>query len=519
MLGALISARCGSAQVQAQAKTAAPREESVLERGRELAELHCTSCHLLPPPEILPGAAWDFVLTWMGNLLGHSHREPPFDQLVSPHQIPPEPLLPGEDLEAIRAYYTAVASERPALQAGKPEVRRDLSLFRPVVRPFAVSEPPLVTLLRIDEREGRLFVGDGHARQLLVFSSFGILRERHRVDSQPIALTLDSGGFYLSLIGDLERDRFRGRVLRYDREGEEYVLRELLGGYHRIAHTLFVDLNRDGREDLVVSAFGDHDRGRVAWFENLGEGRFREHILVGRSGAVQAAAHDFTGNGLPDLAVLMAQGRNELLLFLNQGGGQFEARQVLEYFPGFGYHSFQLVDFDGDGHMDFLIVNGNNMEMPDPPLRNYHGIRLYRNDGRLGFKETFFYPMYGAVEAVAADFNQNGRLDIAAISCFPDWSEEYPETFVFLENQGGFRFVPYTLPEASWGRWMRMAAGDLDGDGALDLVLGNAFMLSGVPEEQRERYLRNFNDSLPILILKNTLFESRQGREPGGDGR
>jgi hypothetical protein len=361
----------------------------------------------------------------------------------------------------------------------------------------------MVTLLEVDEVRGLVAMGDGLAKELLIFTPSGTLRERHRVSSQPIAIRFDPQGFVLTLIGDLDRDRGRGQILRYRRTSDGYAIHPILTGYHRISHTLFEDLDGDGLEDIVVSAFGDHDRGRIAWFENLGDGGYREHVLIDRSGAVNAVAHDFTGDGLPELLVLLAQGRNELVLFTNRGEGRFERRQILEQAPGFGYHSLAAADLDGDAHLDLITVNGNNMEIPGAPLRSYHGVRIYRNDGRLNFHERYVYPMHGASQVSVADFDQNGLPDLAVVSYFPDWSLDRPESFLILDNQGDFRFTPYAVPGTSNGRWMRVEAADLNADGRSDIVLGNGLNESGVPPDRLERFRRHVAGSPTVLVLLN----------------
>src|SRR4030095_4370777 len=81
---------------------------------------------------------------------------------------------------------------------------------------------------------------------------------------------------------------------------------------------------------------------------------------------------------------------------------------------------------------------------------------------------------------MAKDFDQDGDLDIAAISYFPDFKNQPQEAFVYLENkriislrQETFQFTLYTIKEFNEGKWLTMDAGDVDGDGDDDIALGN----------------------------------------------
>lgn len=130
-----------------------------------------------------------------------------------------------------------------------------------------------------------------------------------------------------------------------------------------------------------------------------------------------------------------------------------------------------MADFDGDGRADVLTVNGNNMEIPDPPARPYHGIRVLRQEGPLEFRERYVHPMHGAMQARAADFDGDGDLDIAAVAFYPDWEAEEPETFTYLENLGGLRFAPSSLGGEHWGRWLVLDAGDVDGSSRMHTVV------------------------------------------------
>jgi len=81
--------------------------------------------------------------------------------------------------------------------------------------------------------------------------------------------------------------------------------------------------------------------------------------------------------------------------------------------------------------------------------------------------------MPGAYRALARDFDGDGDLDLAAMAFYPDYASERPQSFVYLENLGDWKFAASTCPEQNLGRWLVMDVGDLDGDGDEDIVLGS----------------------------------------------
>ena len=227
---------------------------------------------------------------------------------------------------------------------------------------------------------------------------------------------------------------------------------------------------------------------------------------VDRPGAIKAYVRDFNQDGRPDIIVQMAQAREGIYLLYNEGGGVFRETTLLEFPPSWGSSYFEMADFNGDGAPDLLVTNGDNGDLPvlAAPLKPYHGIRIYLNDGKNHFKEAWFHGMHGTYKAMARDFDGDGDLDIAAISFFPDYLHAPRESFIYFENQGGqgrFQFKPGSFLMSYSGRWLTMDAGDLDGDGKLDIVLG-AFNLAlgSVPPQLMSAWKR---DGPSVLILKN----------------
>jgi hypothetical protein len=215
-------------------------------------------------------------------------------------------------------------------------------------------------------------------------------------------------------------------------------------------------------------------------------------------GAIKAYVNDFNHDGLPDIWALFAQGEEGVFLFTNKGHGNFAAKELLRFPPSYGSSYFELADFNNDGYPDIVYTCGDNADF-SPILKPYHGIYIFLNDGSNHFEQKVFFPINGCYKAIARDFDNDGDLDIASISFFADYEHQPEESFVYLENKGNFDFYPYSFPGSNLGRWLTMDAGDIDGDGLIDIVLGN-FSQGGTITKSTI----NWKQSPPFIVLKNT---------------
>ncbi len=476
-------------------------------RGRELAPLYCSVCHLFPKPELLTKREWaHHVLPQMAQWLGvepiNYEGEKDGKLLEEAGIFPSSPILAQEEWFAIWDYYVSTAPTGHVAPPSRLKAAVGLKNFRARKLNFHKGAP-MISLVKIDPAQKRLFIGDSFGELLAVVDPTGRILGSARLENTPVSLTKHTNGNYVTLIGRLfPSDALEGSVIFVPKDAAGSAP-TLLDKLRRPTHTAVGDLNQDGRPDLVVCQFG-HRLGRFSWFEAKASGVFTEHILLNQPGATRSELRDLNRDGKLDLIVLMAQAREAIYIFYNLGGGRFRQETAIEQPPTFGYAGFELVDFNRDGFLDILAINGDNGDYPTPH-KPYHGLRIHLNDGTNHFKEAWFYPMEGAYDARAADFDGDGDLDIAAISFFPDFQKQPVQGFVYLENRGGFQFEPRTLPEAGAGRWITMDAGDLDGDGDMDIALGS--FTAGpttipIPPSLRESWKTN---GAAVLLLENLM--------------
>jgi len=480
-----------------------------IQQGKVLAAKYCISCHALPDPKSLDSKSWEKgVLPAMGPLLGifeHNFQDYPSsknDQYLDKNFYPSQPLLNRSQWQNIIDYYAATSPDTLIRQQRQDKIEIELPLFA-VQTPSGNYLNATTSFVKINPKGviQSLVVSDAIKKQTYLFDKELLVADSFINNGPVVDIEFGQNAMLACNIGVLNPNNGKfgkGNFINKLTNGsyEESKL-SLLDSLQRPVQISSADFNRDGKIDYLVCEFG-FVTGALSWMENTGSNGFKRRVLRSLPGAIKAYIQDYNKDGAQDIWVLFGQGDEGIFLFTNKGDGNFKEEKLLSFPSVYGSSSFELIDFNKDGYVDIIYTCGDNGDY-SPVLKPYHGVYLFMNDGANHFKQKFFFSINGCFKALARDYDNDGDLDIATISFFADYKNEPEESFVYLKNTGSFKFKPYSFQESAIGRWLTMDAGDIDGDGDIDLVLGNFFMGAGLVKSKND-----WSKSPPFILLKNT---------------
>jgi len=246
------------------------------------------------------------------------------------------------------------------------------------------------------------------------------------------------------------------------------------------------DFNNDHVLDLAVANYGT-----VSVLLGNSNGTFRPAIsTLAAANPTSVAVGDFNADGKLDLVVGSGDSVNyRVTVLLGEGNGSFQS-------PGWdtgsysGGRSMSVGDFNADGKLDLAIVSDyygitcGYYGCYDPP--SYVAVLVGTGTGTFGEPRWSYLGGDHHNSAVAADFNADGTLDLAATS-----DDGYVDVVLGYGNLYFYSYeVAYdTVPTSA-------VAADVDNDGRVDLATANYF-----------------DDT--VSVLPNGLFGSPQSHAAG----
>jgi hypothetical protein len=448
----------------------------------ETARTVCVTCHRLPPPDVLPRGAWNDEIQRMARI--RENREVPPGQAAPPIELAPDMQAALRFYEAHAPEALAAPDAWPAVAPRPAFERRPLT---PPGAPPApgISNVELLDvdgdarpeLIVCDMRHGMVWL----ARPYHAMGGLSLVARLAHPD-HAAAVDLNRDGTRDLLIADLG-EFLPGD---HDKGGFSWLRGLPAGGFSRfgigrmprVADVETADMDGDGDLDLLVAAFGYRKTGQLLLLENRttdwAAPAFAPHTIDPRPGAIHVLPVDLNQDGRLDVVALLAQEHEQVIAYINTGPLTFTPQVIYAApHPNWGSSGIELADLDGDGDPDVLLAHGDTFD--DSLLKPYHGIEWLENRGAYPFAEHTLARMPGAHRARAVDLDGDGDLDVVASAFVADGGGEAAArlpSLVWLEQVRKGVFERRTL-ETGALHHPTLAVGDVNADGKADIVVGN----------------------------------------------
>jgi hypothetical protein len=238
------------------------------------------------------------------------------------------------------------------------------------------------------------------------------------------------------------------------------------------------DLNGDGIPDMVVvneCVDSSCSVGSVGVLLGNGDGTFQPAQSFSSGGlySYSVAVGDFNGDGKSDVVVAnecqtSACSGGSVSVLLGNGDGTFQPAQ--SYASGGVYAlSVAVGDFNGDGKSDVVVANECQTSACSG---GSVGVLLGNGDGTFQPAQSYTSGGSATTSVAVGDFNGDGKPDVALANVCQTSACSSGGISVLLGNGDGTFQPPQSFASGGQNAYS-VAVGDLNGDGKLDLAVGN----------------------------------------------
>jgi len=315
--------------------------------------------------------------------------------------------------------------------------------------------------------------------------------KRHNIFASPQVLTQEMVRMERHVVADMNHDGHPDVVIVDNKAGDlrwfendgtpkddkpwrlHVIARGSLPGAYDVA---VADLDGDGYPDVATTSW--RLGNQFAWFRNPGtidpknETSWDKHLIEGDLAETRTVSlGDINHDGRIDM--LGTATKAGLVLWYEKPGSVTQPwkRHLIDTTgrPAHGH----LVDMDGDGDLDVVMATGMAVHLAGSEVNPVvPQVVWYENVGSPGKGATWKKHIISehfeqGFEAIAADLNGDGRLEVIATS----WL--MPGKISWFENSGDPRgaWIEHVVKD-NWPSANQVVAADFDGDGKIDFAAG-----------------------------------------------
>jgi FG-GAP-like repeat len=211
---------------------------------------------------------------------------------------------------------------------------------------------------------------------------------------------------------------------------------------------------------------------------------------------------DFNGDGHMDFVVANG-GTNDLWIYLGKGDGTFQLPRIIPLTKGLTPVYLAAASLRGNGVLDLIVAEFDTDTI---------GVLLGNGDGTFGIETEYNLPQAPAALAVA-DLNHDGKLDIVSVMD----TENNPSTLgvpylatLLGDGTGSFANPIITNNPGFFSTAQSIAVGDVNGDGLPDVLI------TGPALENSQIYLNAGNGTFSpgVTVNENGPFNALEAGMP-----